>query len=66
MAHVPSGLLGEPANGVQAAATDERSVTGTTKGLQKALSIVDLELRLDIGGEVVETVLSVLEGEPYG
>lgn len=34
-------------------------------GLQKALSVVDLESRLDVGGEVVETVLSVLEGEPY-
>ena len=27
--------------------------------------MVDLESRLDVGGEVVETVLSVLEGEPY-
>lgn len=34
-------------------------------GFQKALSVVDLESRLDVGGEVVETVLSVLEGDPY-
>lgn len=34
-------------------------------GVQKALSVVDLEAKLDIGGEVVETVLSMLEGEPY-
>lgn len=27
--------------------------------------MVDLESRLDVGGEVVETVLSVLEGESY-
>ena len=38
---------------------------GAAAGFQKALSVVDLESRLDVGGEVVETVLSVLEGEPY-
>ncbi|CAM9502752.1 unnamed protein product, partial [Sphacelaria rigidula] len=39
--------------------------TDSGAGTQKALSVVDLESKLDVGGEVVETVLSVLEGEPY-
>lgn len=38
---------------------------GAAGGFQKALSVVDLESRLDVGGEVIETVLSVLEGEAY-
>lgn len=43
-----------------------RSIAGDSSELvQKALSVVDLESKLDVGGEVVETVLSVLEGEPY-
>lgn len=48
---------------------DDAGVAGdggdAAAGFQKALSVVDLESRLDVGGEVVETVLSVLEGESY-
>lgn len=45
---------------------DDDGVGGdATAGFQKALCVVDLESRLDVGGEVIETVLSVLEGEAY-
>lgn len=44
--------------------------TGEVQGamnmsVHKTLPVLELESKLDVGGEVVETVLSMLEGEPY-
>ncbi|CAN0440851.1 unnamed protein product, partial [Discosporangium mesarthrocarpum] len=32
---------------------------------EKAFSVAELEMRLDIKGEGIETIISLLEGDPY-